>query len=188
MIRKLAIISEHEAGVWDSLKKLVTGGTPTIKDEAAWEKFKTEVLRIYKRVNNAYKIYLQGVPSKNYKITYQEKIVTDKDGKKYRKKVKVQTPGKKIDFSGNWDFWLDKEHTTLGKALKYLYDFIQKAENTQYEVKKAGDKPAQKPPAGQKPPEQPKNQPNLPGTEEQPAPAQKPGEKTPPPNRKLEPL
>ena len=89
-MQKLKIATKHEAGIFDFFNTL-TKGNPTIPAEKQQEfqEFKNKVLKLYTRLNNAYKLYFLGAALKqNQKYEIQE--YKDKDGI-YNKKVLLRT-------------------------------------------------------------------------------------------------
>lgn len=151
-MRKLRIAKEHEAGFMDFLNNLVKG-SPTLPKgkEEDLKKFKETILTLYKKLNNAYKLYFQGAVLKS-------KAPKDKENDK------TPPATMKIDFIGNWKFKLQDDKTSLGQAIQSLYQFLSKLENVKYTLKEAVPEKKQEPEKKQ-------------GPEKKPAPEQKPEQK-----------
>ena len=147
-MKKLKIANKHEAGVFDFIHAL-TKGIPTIPAEKAedFKKFKEKAILLYKRLNNAYRIYFQGAKLKQ-KQQYTLKKYKDKNGNIKQKKVLVETPSSKIDFQGKWGFQLADGKTYLGQAIHALHKFVTTLENTKVNVSK-DKQPQQKQPVQQ---------------------------------------
>lgn len=134
----MSIKNTHEAGFLD----FITGkGKPYIAEgkEKEFEEFKNKVFLLYKKINNAYKIYFQGaiLKSDQERVKYREETYIDKSGKRRKKKIFIPQPKtRQIEFMGNWSFKLDKEKTSLGQAIHALYAFLQKVSNIHPEIKK----------------------------------------------------
>jgi hypothetical protein len=150
-MQRLRIATKHEAGLFDFLKTL-SKGQPTIpankvKDLNAFIK---EVLLMYTRLNNAYKLYFQGAVLKQQQEYVVEKY-KDEDGNIQERKVKKKMPSNKIEFKGNWGFYLPGDKTSLGQAIHSLHKFLTNITNTKYTVE--GEQPAEKQPAEKQPAE-----------------------------------
>ena len=112
-INKLQI--SHTSGYFDFLKSK----TPTLEKDKVeeFQKFKEHIFTLYRKLNNAYKIYFQGAVLKS---------------KAPRKEGEPAPPSMKIDFQGKWGFQLGDDKTSLGQAIHSLYAFLSKIENTKY--------------------------------------------------------
>lgn len=151
-MKKLAV-TQREAGFFDFITKLKEGA-PTIPGDKveAFQAFKEKVFQIYKRMNNAYKIYFQGAKLKQNQGETTE-LYYDENGERRERKVIKENPSQKIEFIGNWKFKTG-DKTLLGEAIHALYAFLTKLENTKYQVKGAIPKPAPEKNQNKKTPQQ----------------------------------
>lgn len=169
--------TKYSAGFLDFL----TGGKKTLPEDKvdALNKFKNDVFTIYKKLNNAYKIYFQGAKLKQQQ-EYVVQEYKDENGIIRERKVPKETPSNKIDFQGNWKFKLDGEKTSLGQAIHSLYAFLTNIEKIKYEtVKKNAPKkeePKDKSKEEQKPKDKMLGPSTKPITEKNPVPPTKPVE------------
>jgi len=158
-MKKLKI--KHTAGVFDFLKTL-TKGSPSLPAEQKeeFEQFKKDILLMYKRLNNAYKIYFQGATLKQ-KEEYTIEQYRDENGELKERKIKKPAPSRKIDFQGNWKFNLGDGKTSLGQAIHSLYKFVSKITNTKYTLTEGKEQPAkqEEPQKEETPKEQPAQEP-----------------------------
>lgn len=158
-MKKLEI---HTAGILDFFKQEKGKLTLTKEQAQEFEEFKKEIFTIYKKINNAYKLYFQGAKLKSRNPEYiVEKYRDEKGNVKERKVEKNTSTSKKIDFKGKWGFFLEDNKTSLGQAIHSLYAFLTKLDNIAYAVtnqqQKPEEKPAQQQPEEKKPePEQQK--------------------------------
>ncbi len=168
-MQKLKIATKHEAGIFDFFNTL-TKGNPTIPAEKQQEfqEFKNKVLKLYTRLNNAYKLYFLGAALKqNQKYEIQE--YKDKDGNIQQKKVPVENSGStKINFQGKWKFKLSDGSTYLGKAIQALYKFLTALEKVKVKVKpEVGKEQTQQKEAPQQQEQQPTQEQKTPAQENQ---------------------
>lgn len=113
---------------------------------------KQEIFDIYRKINNAYKIYFLGAKLVN-RQRYEIVKYRDLDGKIKRKRVLKTVDNNKIEFHGNWKFKLAGDKTSIGQAIHALYDFLTNLEKVkiEYPDKVKSEKP--------KKPEKPESQP-----------------------------